>query len=99
MHHSQAMSYTTRRETLVWQVSGELAVADAMPNAVRPGVFGGVEVGAGNGAGVSYADTAGKNSVAVVLSDLAWLTANLSSHPVFCGINIHDWSAWRALPP
>lgn len=77
-----------------------MAHADGKPAGQRPGMMAGLETGAGVGEGVSYADTPGKASKAVVLADIESLSATLAaSHSSFCGFNIHHWSSWAALPP
>nr|OQO25517.1 hypothetical protein B0A51_04721 [Rachicladosporium sp. CCFEE 5018] len=62
-----------------------------------PSVLGAVEVGTGVGSGVSYGDTLGKASRAVVLKDIEVITQSLSMYPAFRGMAIHHWQAWNEL--
>ena len=90
---------TTRTDWLPGFVGTEMAYAAGLSPA--PCVMAGLETGTGVGSGTSYGDTAGKASKAVVLADIAALSATLAaSYPAsFCGFNVHDWGGWRALPP
>lgn len=50
------------------------------------------------GSKVSYGDTQGKNGRDVFLADLKTIETQLSKHPSFGGMAIHDWEGWRDLP-
>jgi hypothetical protein len=92
------MSYNTNPANAANRVLGEAKYASTLPENARPRVYGGVETMQGVGANVSYGDTPGKQSKAVVLSDLQKITETLKAYPAFHGMNIHDWAGWRALP-
>ena len=94
----EPMTYNTTIANAEAKLLPWLTIADAIPETVRPKVFGGVEVSAGVGSGVSYADTAGKNSKTGVLSDITTIEADFYGHPSFSGFFIETESAWVALP-
>lgn len=48
--------------------------------------------------GVSYGDTKGKKSKAKVLADAATIANSLAAYPAFCGVNLHSYEGWKALP-
>jgi len=92
------MSYNTSPENAASRVAVQAAYASALPAALRPRVFGSMEVSAGVGANVSYADTAGKNSKAVVMRDMECMVQTLGQHSAFRGIAFHHWSSWQVMP-
>jgi hypothetical protein len=93
------MSYNTNTANAVNRIISQVTYADTLPSASRPRVFGGVETNIEVGSGISYGDTQGKNSRAYVLRDLQTIQSNLSAHPSFCGMSIHDWGGWQNLNP
>lgn len=92
------MSYNTSPSNAASRVAAQAAYASTLPAASRPRVYGSVEVSTGVGANVSYGDTAGKNSKAVVMQDMAVMTEELRQHSAFKGIALHHWSSWQVLP-
>jgi hypothetical protein len=92
------MSYNTSPSNAASRVAVQAAYASTLPAASRPRVYGSVEVSTGVGANVSYGDTAGKNSKAVVMQDMAVMTEALRYHSAFKGIAFHHWSSWQAMP-
>lgn len=58
-----------------------------------------IETHAGAGNNISYADTAGKQTKAAALADLAIVRARYAHYPRFIGDAIHDWAGWKALDP
>lgn len=94
------MSYNTNPATAASFVAQQAMYATQQVNAgqAMPRVLGGVEVGQGIGSGVSYADTTGKASKAIVLADIGTIENDLSSYPSFSGVAIDHWAAWTDLP-
>lgn len=92
------MSYDTVPSYAAGRVAVQAAYASTLPAALRPRVFGSMEVGAGVGTNVSYADTAGKNSKAVVMRDMEAMVHTLRQHSAFKGIAFHHWSSWQVMP-
>lgn len=92
------MSYDTSPSNAASRVAAQAAYASTLPAAVRPRVFGSMEVSAGVGINVSYGDTPGKNSKAVVMQDMAIMTETLRQHAAFKGIAFHHWSSWQVMP-
>jgi hypothetical protein len=92
------MSYNTFPSYAAGRVTVQAAYASTLPAASRPRVFGSMEVSAGVGTNVSYADTAGKNSKAVVMRDMEAMVHMLRQHSAFKGIVFHHWSSWQVMP-
>jgi hypothetical protein len=92
------MSYNTIPSYAAGRVTVQAAYASTLPAASRPRVFGSMEVSAGVGTNVSYADTAGKNSKAVVMRDMEAMVHMLRQHSAFKGIVFHHWSSWQVMP-
>ena len=92
------MSYNTSPSNAASRVAVQAAYASTLPAASRPRVYGSMEVSTGVGANVSYGDTAGKNSKAVVMQDMAAMTEALRQHSAFQGIAFHHWSSWQIMP-
>jgi hypothetical protein len=92
------MSYNTDPANAASRVAVQAAYAAMLPAESRPRVFGSMEVSTGVGANVSYGDTAGKNSRAVVMQDMEVMIATLRQHPAFEGIVFHHWSSWQVMP-
>ena len=92
------MSYNTDPANAASRVQSQAKYASTLPESSRPRIYGGVETVAGAGATVSYADTAGKQSKAVVLADIQTITKTLSTFSAFHGMNLHAWEGWHALP-
>ena len=91
------MSYNTNPSNIANQILSKLKYANTLPR--PPRVFGAVETHSGVGSGVSYGDTAGKNTRAAVISDLDAVISILNGgNPTFAGMNLHDWEGWRDLP-
>lgn len=93
------MSYNTNPTNAANRILGEATYADTLPLTSRPKVYGGLETNVGVGSGISYGDTAGKNTRTVVVQDMTTIGNTLKSHPSFCGMSIHDWDGWRDLAP
>jgi len=92
------MSYNTTPSNAAGRVAAQAAYASTLPAGSRPRVFGSMEVSAGVGTNVSYADTAGKNSKAVVMRDMEAMVQTLRQHSAFKGIAFHHWSSWQVMP-
>lgn len=90
------MGYSTTPAGAARKVAAQAAMAAALPANVRPRLLGAMEVSPGVGAGISYADTAGKASKAVVLKDRAALLAQV---PGLVGVAIEAGQSWQALAP
>ena len=93
------MSYNTNPNNAAGRVLAQATYADTIPLSIRPRVYGGVETNKGVGSGISYGDTAGKNTKTAVLADIRIIESILKKHPSFCGIDIHDWNGWLYLSP
>jgi hypothetical protein len=92
------MSYNVNPSEAARRVADQAAYASTLPVALRPRVFASMEVEAGVGVNVSYADTPGKNSKQVVLKDLESITEKLGQFSAFKGVALHHWSSWQVLP-
>ncbi len=57
-----------------------------------------METEKGVGEGVSYGDTPGKQSKAMVMVDMTILQRALQRYPAFAGVSIEDWNGFRTLP-
>jgi hypothetical protein len=93
------MSYNTNPTNAASRVAAQAAYANTLPFNSRPRVYGSVETNEGVGSGISYGDTAGKKSKAVVLADMQTIESILKPNPSFCGLAIHDWNGWLYLSP
>lgn len=91
------MSYNTNPANAANRVLSKLVYADTLPRESRPRIYGALETHTGVGSGISYGDTAGKNSKAAVMNDIAKINAILNSHPSYCGMALHDWVGWMNL--
>jgi hypothetical protein len=91
------MSYNTTPSNVLTRVAGEVATADAI-GVSAPRIVVGMETHPGVGSGISYADTTGKNSKAVVLADMAQLCTSMSHRTSFAGMAIHDYEGWAVMP-
>ncbi|OQN97247.1 hypothetical protein B0A48_16789 [Cryoendolithus antarcticus] len=93
------MSYDTDSAIAASRVVQQAAYASQrlQEGQSMPRVLGAVEVGTGVGSGVSYGDTPGKGSKAVVLRDIESITQSLRLYPAFRGMAIHHWQAWNEL--
>jgi hypothetical protein len=94
------MTYNTNTANAANRAVGELIYASTMPAATRPLVWASVETHCGPGNTISYCDTPGKNSKAVVYADLATIVSTLNAYSAFSGMNIHDWAVtgWKEMP-
>jgi len=92
------MTYNTDPANAAGRAKEQVAFASELPADVRPRVLASMEVDRGIQAKVSYGDTPGKASKAVVLKDRQTIEDALSSYPAFAGVSIHDWAGWEALP-
>ena len=92
------MSYNTSPSNAASRVAVQAAYASTLPAASRPRVYGSMEVSTRVGANVSYGDTAGKNSKAIVMQDMAVMNEALRQHSAFKGIAFHHWESWQAMP-
>lgn len=92
------MSYNTSPSNAASRVDVQAAYASTLPAALRPRVFASMELTAGVGPNVSYADTPGKNSKAVVLQDMRIIAETLGHHSAFKGMCFHHWSSWQVMP-
>ncbi|KAK0862828.1 hypothetical protein LTS02_006917 [Friedmanniomyces endolithicus] len=92
------MSYYTDPAEAVRRVEVQAAFASGMAGVGRPRVCAAVEVTPGVGRRVSYGDTEGKNSRAVVLRDVGVIEEGLSRYAAFGGVAVHHWSAWQSMP-
>ena len=91
------MSYNTDPANAAARCLAQVQYASSLPADKRPKVFAGVETHPGVGAKISYADTPGKASRAVVMQDIKAITKTLRSYPAFGGVGIHDWAGWQVL--
>lgn len=91
------MSYNTDPLNAASRVVAQAAYASTLPAASRPRVFASMEVGAGVGANVSYADTPGKTSKVVVMRDMEAIVEALGLHEAFGGVALHHWSSWQVM--
>eukprot|EP00834_Sanchytrium_tribonematis_P001312 NODE_31_length_37178_cov_0.413576.p11 type:complete len:303 gc:universal NODE_31_length_37178_cov_0.413576:32027-31119(-) len=87
------MSYNTYTDNVVARMDGKLKVGDSK----NVKICSGVETNAGVAEYVSYADTPGKNSKSVVLSDISILEIRLGNHTSYSGVCIHDYNGFVAL--
>lgn len=92
------MSYNTNPSEAARRVVAQAAYASTLPAELRPRVHAAMEVAAGVGANVSYGNTPGKNSKAVVMQDMKVIAETLSQHSAFAGVSLHHWSSWQVLP-
>lgn len=92
------MSYNTSPSNAASRVAVQAAYASTLPAASQPRVYGSMEVSPGVGANISYGDTPGKNSKAVVMQDMAIMTETLSQHSAFKGMAFHHWASWQVMP-
>ncbi|KAK0310694.1 hypothetical protein LTR01_003849 [Friedmanniomyces endolithicus] len=92
------MSYYTDPAEAVRRVEAQVAFAEGMAGVGRPRVCAAVEVTPGVGRRVSYGDTEGKDSRAVVLRDVGVIERSLSRFAAFGGVAVHHWAAWRSTP-
>ncbi|KAK0364935.1 hypothetical protein LTR12_005623 [Friedmanniomyces endolithicus] len=89
------MSYYTDPAEAVRRVEVQAAFASGMAGVGRPRVFAAVEVAPGVGRRVSYGDTEGKNSRAVVLRDVGVIEevdAGLTNRLWIATLGTLDWS-------
>ena len=56
-----------------------------------------IETETGNGPTISYGDTPGKQSQAVVLKDIKTMEAELAGQGAFKGVGISSWEGWQDL--
>jgi len=91
------LTFNTDPANAAGRVSAQAAYASVLPADVRPRVFGAIEIEAGNGSTISYGDTPGKRSRAVVVQDIGKIEAILKSDSAFAGVSIHSWEGWSAL--
>jgi hypothetical protein len=92
------MSYNTNPSNAASRVAAQAAYASTLPAASQPRVYGSMELTAGVGANISYADTPGKNSKAVVMADMKTIIGILSQYPAFKGMAIEQWSSLEVMP-
>lgn len=85
------MSYNTDPSNAANRVVAQAAYASTVPAASRPRVYASIEVTSGVGEKVSYADTPGKNSKAVVAQDMEAIIRILGQHSAFQGMALHHW--------
>jgi hypothetical protein len=91
------MSYNTSPDNAAGRVDAQAAYASTLPAASRPHVYASMEVTVGVGENVSYGDTAGKNSKAVVMQDMESIVGMLGNHSAFKGVALHHWDSWQAM--
>ncbi len=92
------MSYNTNPANAAGRLAAQAAYASTLPAGERPRVLGAVETVTGVGARVSFGDTRGLRSKAIVLKRMEAMAKRLRRHAAFGGISIHSWEGWRALP-
>jgi hypothetical protein len=92
------MSYNTDANAAANLTSGPALYASGFPTGFQPWVYGAVETTPGQGIGVSYADTPGKDSRTAVTADINTITTMLGKNAAFHGMVIEQWSAWSAMP-
>lgn len=90
------MSYNTDPNNAASRVATQAKYASEMSPTTA--VLAGMDVVVGDGDNVSYGDTAGKDSQAVVLSDMEVIEEDLGGYAAFSGVAINDWAGWFALP-
>jgi hypothetical protein len=91
------MSYNTSPDNAAGRVDAQAAYASTLPAASRPHVYASMEVTVGVGENVSYGDTLGKNSKAVVMQDMESIVGMLGNHSAFKGVALHHWDSWQAM--
>jgi hypothetical protein len=91
------MSYNTSPDNAAGRVDAQAAYASTLPTASRPHVYASMEVTVGVGENVSYGDTLGKNSKAVVMQDMESIVGMLGNHSAFKGVALHHWDSWQAM--
>ncbi|KAI7280713.1 hypothetical protein KC345_g4589 [Hortaea werneckii] len=92
------MSYNTDPANAANRVEAQATYASTLPVEKQPRVYAAMEVSPNVGETISYGDTAGKNSKAVVLRDRARIEELLGRHGAFAGVAIHYWTTWRDMP-
>lgn len=90
------MSYNTNPVNAMNRILGIASYALSRKNNV-PKIYGALETHPGVGANISYADTPGKQSKAIVLSDIEIIQDTLKEYNV-ANVCIHDWYGWKTLP-
>lgn len=91
------MSYNTDPDNAVSRVIAQVKYASSLPANHRPKVLAAMETNRTFGEHVSYGDTAGKQSKAVVLADLGIIQDKLQTYPAFAGVAIEDWNGFQLL--
>jgi hypothetical protein len=99
------MGYSTSPPSAYNRILGELSYADYKwsVNGTGPLVYCSIQVNSvgtfgGDGSGITYADTSGKNSKQVVKNDLSTLRSLGSGHPGFGGCNAYTSRGYFLLP-
>jgi hypothetical protein len=92
------MSYNTDPLTAADHVAAQAALASALLPDTKVRVSAAMETHKGEGVAVSYADTQGKQSKAMVLVDMAVIQKALERYPAFAGVSIEDWAGFHDLP-
>lgn len=92
------MSYNTDPLNAAARVAAQAAYASSLPEGHRPRVSASMETNRDIGNTISYGDTPGKQSKAVLLADMAALQDKLAQYPAFAGVTIEDWTGFVQLP-
>lgn len=90
-NHISLMSYSTNPKNVIDRCLYEIVNCGDATIGIS------VETHAGPGTGVSYADTAGKNTPAAVFADIDTAHQRFSQYPGYTSFHIHDWEGWSAL--
>lgn len=91
------MSYQTNPTKNYGRIQGELNFAEgANP---QPKIFASEEVDEGAGLNVSYFDSPPLNHQFIVISNMTTIKNLALNFTCFGGVNLHEWSGWKLLPP
>jgi hypothetical protein len=89
------MSYNTNPTSVVSVMVPWLTYAATLS---PKSVYSGLEATAGVGSGISYADTAGKQTQTAAITDMTTVNSNLGQYSSYKGYFVHTNSSWAALP-
>lgn len=92
------MSYNTDPANAAARVAAQAAYASTLPADHRPRISASMETDREVGATISYGDTPGKQSKAVLLADMGAIQDKLAAYPAFAGVSIEDWTGFLELP-
>lgn len=92
------MTYNTNPQNVILRARYEMN--ESYEASGNPQVGYSIETHTGVGSGISYGDTAGKQTKAAALADMAIIKGQFEGNPSFVYENIHDWTnGWKSLSP